>query len=149
MRVTVDYSENLEGAIAGSRERFDRIIAAGLSDMAHELVMAAQARTKPGPYQRSFRAAPVVGMSVEAGSDSPIASILERGRRPGGRPPAQSIRKRKGGSQEAAERAADRIAARGTKGMWTVKKSVAQVRSDGTIERIARAALAAAADLKG
>jgi hypothetical protein len=149
MRVTIESSDNLQRALSGSRERLDRIIAAGLSDMAHEFVQAAQARTKPGPYQRSFRASPVIGMSVEAGSDSPLASILERGRRPGGRPPAQSIRKRKGGSTQAAERAADRIAARGTKGMWTVKKSVAQVRTDGTIEQIARAALAAAADLKG
>jgi hypothetical protein len=149
MRITVEYSNELGPALAASQARLDRIIGAGLSDMAHEFVMAAQARTKPGQFQRSFRADPVVGLAVEAGSDSPLAAILERGRRPGGRPPAQSIRKRRGGSQQAAERAADRIAQRGTKGMWTVKKSAQQVRTDGTVERIARAALAAAADLRG
>ena len=149
MRVTVDYTDNLRDAIASSQARMDRIIGAGLSDMAHEFVQAAQARTKPGPYQRSFRANAAIGLAVEAGSDSPLASVLERGRRPGGRPPAQSIRKRRGGSQQAAERAADRIGERGTKGTWTVKKAAQQVRTDGTIERIARDALAAVADLKG
>lgn len=149
MKVTVDYTDHLRSALAASQARTDRIIGAGLSDMAHEFVMAAQAKTKPGPYQRSFRADPVVGLSVVAGSDSPLAAVLERGRRPGRRPPAQSIRKRKGGSAEAAARAAVRIGERGTKGMWTVKKAAAQIRQNGTVERIARDALAAVADLKG
>ena len=80
---------------------------------------------------------------MEAGSTSPMAALIERGRRPGRRPPVQSIAKRNGGNLEAAARAADKIARQGTRGRYVVKRANTRIRNDGTIERIARDALAA------
>lgn len=152
MKVSVEMTDNLARALQRSQARADDIMGAGLRDLAHEFVQAAQGIAKNGPYARSFRADTIVtlgmhGLGVAAGSDSPMAALLERGRKPGKRPPPQSIRKRAGGSFEAAERTANRIERSGTKGRWTVKRANAQIKTDGTFERVARRTLAAIADL--
>lgn len=148
VKVTVEMTDQLARAINASQDRAESIMAAALSDIGHEFVQAAVPLAGVGPYGRSFKAVPQPGLAVEAGSDSPAAALIERGRRPGRRPPPQSIRKRAGGSFEAAERAADRIEARGTRGRWVVKRANAKIKQDGTIERIARDALKAITDLE-
>lgn len=147
MKITVELSGDLQRALTRARRETDNVSDDALDRIADEWVDAAQVLAGGGRYGRSMKSNGVSGRAVEAGSDSPMASILERGRRPGKAPPAQSIRKRSGGSYQAAQRAADRIAQRGTNGRWTVKKANAQIRNDGTIERIARAALADMASL--
>lgn len=144
MRVHVVWSGDLERRFREGSERADRIVQAGLSHIGHEMVQAAQQIAKAGPYGRSFKVVPHP-RGVEAGSSSPMAAVLERGRRPGRRPPPQSIRKRSGGSFAAAERAADRIEHVGTRGRWVVKRANAQIKRDGTMTRIAREALEAIA----
>jgi hypothetical protein len=147
-------SDQLARALNASQDRVDSISSAMLRDVGHEFVKTATSLAGAGPYGRSFKVDPQMtagtsGPAVLAGSDSPMAAIIERGRRPGRRPPAQSIGKRSGGSNEAAARAADRIAARGTRGRWVVKKANAQIKSDGTLDRLARNALQAITDLGG
>lgn len=152
MKVSVEMTDNLARALRSSQARADDIMGAGLRDLGHEFVQAAQGIAKNGPYARSFRVDSTVslgrrGLGLDAGSDSPMAALLERGRKPGRRPPPQSIRKRAGGSFEAAARSADRIERSGTKGRWTVKRANAQIKADGTFERVARRTLAAITDL--
>ena len=144
MKITVTYvdAERLAEKWRDDANRVDRITQAALSDVGREFVNAATQIAGAGPYGRSFLASPS-GSSIEAGSKSPMAALLEDGRRPGRRPPTQSIRKRRGGSFEAARRAADKIAVRGTRGTHTVRRANKQIKNDGTLDRIARAALSA------
>lgn len=144
MTVTVRFSGDLEAALASSRDRCESIGQSALRDIGHEFVLAAQTLAGTGPFGRSFTVVEHPG-AVEAGSTSPIAAILEDGRAPGRRPPANVL----SGSAAARNRAADRIAARGTKGKRTVRKANAQIRDDGTLDRITHAALGAMSDLGG
>ncbi len=147
MTIRIKYSGDLARALDRADGRAESIAAAAGRDVGHEFVTAArQLAGNSGPYAQSFTVRPD-GNATEAGSDSPLAAILERGRRPGRRPSPNLIRSVKGGSQQAAERAADRIAARGTKGRWIVKKAARQIRTDGTVERITRAAVEAMGSL--
>jgi hypothetical protein len=84
---------------------------------------------------------------VVAGSVSPMASIIERGRKPGRPPAARSLQKRSGRSAAAAQRAAARIGERGTRGRWTIKKAGRQIANDGTIDRIVAGTLQAMGSL--
>lgn len=134
----VTFDRGLTDMLRSGGDRAQAIMRAGTSDIAHEFVQrAGELAGGGGPYARSFSASPS-GDAVTAGSKSPLARVLEKGRKPGHRPPPASIRKRHGGSYAAAAAAADRIAARGTKGRYVVKKANASIRQDGTIERIAR-----------
>jgi len=144
MKVVVSLSaaEWLAAKWEADAARCERVTQAALSDLGRELVQHARQLVDAGRYAESFVARPV-GSAVEAGSKSPLAAVIERGRRPGRRPPAASIQKRAGGSFEAAEKAAARIAAQGTRGRFIVKRANAAMRKDGTTERIAREALRA------
>lgn len=139
--MSIDDAGRLADRWREQADRCDRVTQSALGEIAVEFVQAAgKLAGGAGPYQRSFTARPS-GSAVEAGSTSPMAAVLERGRKPGRRPPPQSIRKRSGGSYEAAARAADRIAARGTRGRFVVKRAATQIRRDGTVEKIGRRAL--------
>lgn len=141
----VEFDPGLIDRLRNGGERAQGIMRAGLSDIGREFVDRAGSIAGPGPYGDSFSSTPD-GDTVTAGSKSPMAALIERGRRPGRRPPPQSIVKRKGGSMAAAGKAADRIAASGTKGRHVVKKANSLLRFDGTIERVARQVVKAVAD---
>lgn len=142
-KVTID--KGLAERLVRGGEHAQSIMRAGLSDIGNKFVdKARQLAGGSGPYPESFSAKPS-GDSVTAGSRSPLAAVLEGGRKPGKRPPPASIRKRSGGSYAAAAKAADRIAAHGTKGRYVVKKANAAIRNDGTIDKIARHVVAAIA----
>lgn len=139
--VSVVEGKNLADRWRDDAARCDRITQDALDDIGTAFVRTAQQLAPgDGAYSQSFSSQPS-GSAVEAGSDSPMAALIEKGRRPGRRPSPQSIRKRSGGSYAAAARAADRIAAQGTRGRFTVKRANAAIKKDGTIDRIARRAL--------
>ena len=145
MKITISYpdSERLAEKWRSDANRVDRISQAALSHIGDEFAQAArQIAGGSGRYVQSFTVRPS-GSVVEAGSKSPMAALIEKGRRPGRRPPVQSIAKRNGGDFEKAARAADKIARQGTRGRYVVKRANARIRKDGTIERIARDALTA------
>lgn len=148
MKISVVVSHDLSEALERCRNRADGIMHAALAELGDELVGRAAGLAGSGPYGRSFDSVSD-GDHTVAGSRSPMASIIERGRKPGRRPPAQSIRKRSGGSFAAAEKAAGRIEKQGTKGRWIVKRARQSMHSDGTFDRVARQALVDIADLKG
>lgn len=126
-------------------ERAQSIMRAGTADIARQFVENAVVLAGgDGPYPHSFSATPD-GDDVTAGSKSPMAGVLERGRKSGLRPPPASIRKRRGGSYAAAAKAADKIAQSGSRGRYVVKKAAAQVRHDGTIDRVCRRVVEAVA----
>lgn len=145
--IRVSFSGDLEAALAAAADRCESIAGAAVRDVGHELVLAAQTLAGTGPYGQSFTVVPDGTTAAEAGSTSPMAAILEKGRGPGRRPSPNALQAAFGGSHAAAVRAADRIAARGTKGKRTVKKASYQIRDDGTLERITGNALAAMAEL--
>ncbi len=139
--VTVVEGEQLAARWRQDANRVDRIAQAALSHIGDEFVNAArQIAGGTGAYPQSFTVRPS-GSMVEAGSKSPLAAIIEKGRRPGRRPPPQSIAKRSNKGGAAAVRAADRIATQGTRGRYVVRRANTRIRQDGTIERIARRAL--------
>ena len=140
----VTFDRGLVDMLRNGGERAQSIMRAGTADIAHHFVQRAVELAGTGPYGRSFSASPD-GDAVVAGSKSPMAGVIEKGRKPGHRPPPASIRKRRGGSYATAARIADRIAARGTRGRYVVKKANASIRSDGTIDRIARRVVEAVA----
>lgn len=140
----VTFEPGLIEMLTNGGDRAQEIMRSGTSDIAHEFVQRAVQLAGPGPYGNSFSATPN-GDTVTAGSRSPMAALIEKGRKPGRRPPPASIRKRKGGSYAAAAKAADKIAATGTKGRYYVKKANAMVRNDGTIDRVARRVVEAVA----
>lgn len=141
----VGFDRGLIDMLRNGGERAQDIMRAGTSDIAREFVdHAVQLAGGTGPYPQSFSSTPS-GDSVTAGSRSPLAALIEKGRRPGERPPPASIRKRQGVSYQAASQAADKIAARGTRGRYVVKKAAAAIRNDGTIDRVARRVVAAVA----
>jgi hypothetical protein len=140
----VEFEPGLIAMLRSGGERAQSLMRAGTSDIAHEFVQRAEELAGPGPYGQSFSANPE-GDAVMAGSRSPLARVIEKGRKPGDRPPPASIRKRAGGSYAAAARAADKIAARGTRGRYVVKRAGAAIRNDGTIDRIARRVVEAVA----
>ena len=144
MKITVSHASAVDLAAKwrGDVERAGRVTDAMLRHLGFEHARRAGELAGGGRYGQSFTFRPA-GSAVESGSTSPMAAILERGRRPGHRPPVQSIVKRSGGSLEAARRTADRIAVQGTRGQWVVKKANAQLKRDGTFERIAREGLRA------
>lgn len=145
MKVSVSVVEGQQLADRWRRDanRVDRITQAALSHIGDEFVQAArQIAGGTGRYPQSFTVHPS-GSAVEAGSKSPMAAIIEKGRRPGRRPPPQSIAKRSGGTDEQALKAANKIARQGTRGRYVVKRANTRIRRDGTIERIARRALVA------
>lgn len=140
----VTFDRGLTEMLRNGGERAQAIMRAGTADIAHHFVQRAGGLAGSGPYGQSFSATPD-GDAVVAGSKSPMAKLIEKGRKPGDRPPPASIRKRRGGSYAGAARAADKIAARGTKGRYVVKKANAAIRSDGTIDRVARRVVEAVA----
>ncbi len=149
MRFSVEVSPALEQALRDNADRCHSIMLAGLSHIGSELADAARELAGgTGAYARSMRSAPN-GESVVAGSVSPMASLIERGRKPGTAPPARSIQKRSGGSYAAAQRAAARIGEQGTRGQWTIKKAGKRIANDGTIDRIVSETLRAMGSLGG
>lgn len=140
MKVTVSIDGVLAEHLRRSLQRADPVVQDALHEIGTEFVFRAETIAPGSRFGQSFEVTRT-GRAVEAGTTSPLGAILERGRKPGARPSPQSIVKRNGGSMEAAERAADRIAAHGTRGKFTVKRANQSLRRDGTIERIARRAL--------
>jgi len=135
---TVTQDPRLEQMLRDGSERAQAIMRAGLSDIGHQFVeRAVELAGGDGHYAQSFSSTPN-GDSVTAGSRSPMAGVIERGRKPGRRPPPASIRKRSGGSYAAASKAADRIEHHGTKGRYVVKKAAASIRNSGTIAQVVR-----------
>jgi hypothetical protein len=152
--VKVEITNNLARALDASQDRMDSITASMLGDIGHEFVMAARAMAGAGPYGRSFRVDPqitlgVSGRGLRAGSDSPMAAIIERGRKPGHAPSIASLTKRSRSGAAGKAGMAERIGRRGTKGRWVVKKANAQIKADGTMNRIAGNGLRAITDLGG
>lgn len=150
MRYTVEVSPSLERALRDNAERCHSIMQAGLSHIGSELADAArEIAGGTGAYARSMRSAPD-GDSVVAGSVSPMASIIERGRAPGQRPPVtRRAGQRRRANDGVTAAAAKRIGEQGTRGRWTIKKAGRRIANDGTIDRIVAETLRAMGSLEG
>jgi len=146
VKVRVEMSGALSRALAASSARAAEVASRGLVDIAEAWLVEAQRQAPAGPYRESLRIRDE-GSSVVAGSTSPLASVIERGRRSGRRPPTRSIQKRAGGTNQAAADAAESIASRGSRGLWVVRDARQQVFRDGTMAAIARRTLEEIADL--
>jgi hypothetical protein len=151
MRFSVEVSPALEQALRDNADRCHSIMQAGLSHIGSELADAARELAGgTGAYARSMRSAPD-GDSVVAGSVSPMASLIERGRKPGQRPPVtrKAGQRRSGGRDGVTAAAARRIGEQGTRGQWTIKKAGKRIANDGTIDRIVSETLRAMGSLGG
>ena len=146
MKVSVEMSGALSRALAASSARAAEVANRGLVDIAEAWLVEAQREAPAGPYRQSLRIRDE-GSSVVVGSTSPLAAVIERGRRSGRRPPARSIQKRAGGTSRAATDAAESIASRGSRGLWVVRNARQQVFRDGTMASVARRTIEQIADL--
>lgn len=122
-----------------------RVAHDGLRELGEEWVRQARALARTADYADSM------GMRVESdavvvGTSSPLGVVLERGRRPGRRPPAQSVAKRSGSAGRAAD-AADTIGRRGTRGRWVVRRARQAVFESGRQAEIVAATAARMVEL--
>lgn len=126
IKVTIESSglARLRDGSAMSQAR----MMAGLDELGELFVSTARQSAGGGRFAQSF-AWTRDGDAVVAGSSSPLASIIEKGRKPGRRPPTSS---------RVSPAAATRIAQSGTKGRFVVKKTATKIRQAGHVQRIAR-----------
>jgi hypothetical protein len=130
-KATID-SQLVDHARA-ARARIDDRVSAGLDELGHQWVAAAgQIAGGTGDYRQSFTSVNS-GRAVEVGSTSPLAHVIEAGRRPGKRPPVR--RRRSGDRYGVTPAAAEKIARSGTRGRFVVKRTAAKIRN-GTLQRI-------------
>ena len=137
MKIDVEVDGRLADRLRVGSARADELMLGGLVEIADEFVGRARQEAGAGRFARSFDSTVVSGDTVVAGSRSPLAAILEKGRKPGKRPPI---------SRRISPETATRIAAQGTKGTFVVKKAATQIRRDGTVERVARQVVERIAD---
>jgi hypothetical protein len=128
-------SPALTNALDAAKARGDVARREGLEAIGEAFVDAFRSRI--GGQLAKTAAFEVSGSHVDAGSPSPLAAILERGRKPGRRPPPAALAKSMGVSHAVAERRADAIAAKGTRGRRYVEKSANDVNRND-LPRIAR-----------
>lgn len=138
MKITVEIDSGLVDRLRRGGDRADMLMLDGLDRLGEALVTQARVDAGSGPYGRSFSSTRDGRHAVVAGSRSPLAAIIEKGRKPGRRPPA--VR-----GKLSAE-AADRIARSGTKGRYVVRNAAARLRSDGVVDRVARDVVARVAE---
>jgi hypothetical protein len=146
--ITVDADDRLQRLLLERSGDAQRIAVDALGMIGDEFVTEARRRVRGGRFQASLDWARD-GDDVVVGSTSPLAHILEVGRRPGRRPSPQSLAAASGMSLGAAVKAADAIAESGTKGMHTVRNSAAQVRRDGGFDRMAAHVMTQVGSLDG
>ncbi len=148
MDITVTIDDRLADQLRRGGEHAQRLMRDGLADIGDEFVQRAASLAGSGPFARSFSTSPA-GDTVTAGSTSPMAKLIEHGRRPGRRPPGGDRRTIAGRGARMSNAAADRIAAQGTRGRFVVRRAAAEIRRDGTIDRIARRVVTDVANLEG
>lgn len=129
MNIDVQIDGRLADKLRDGSDRADSLMLGGLVELGDAFVSAARQVAGPGRFANSFASTTAASDTVIAGSRSPLAAVLEKGRKPGRRPPI---------SRRISPAAATRIAAQGTKGKYTVRKAATQIRRDGTVERVAR-----------
>lgn len=130
MKITVTVDGNLLDRLRRGGERAEGLMLGGLDRLGDEFVTQARAMAGSGRFGQSFSSKRDGRRAVIAGSTSPLASIIEKGRKPGRRPPVIKGR--------ITPEAATRIAQSGTKGTFIVKKAATKLRRDGTAARVAR-----------
>jgi hypothetical protein len=129
VKITVTVPPGLADRLARGSTEAQRHMDAGLREIGAAFVDAASGRARGrGRFARSFDYTASPG-KVTAGSRSPLASIIEHGRKPGRRPPV---------SDRMSPAAAAKIGRSGTRGRFVVKKAAAAIRDDGTVDRVAR-----------
>ena len=148
MKVTVEVDDRLQRILKDRSDDAQRIAVDALGMLGEDWVTVARKKVRGGRFQSSLNWARE-GDDVVVGSTSPLAHILEVGRRPGRRPAAASLSAATGMSLAAATKAADAIAESGTKGLHTVRNSAAQVRRDGGFEKMAAHVMAQVGSLEG
>jgi hypothetical protein len=136
--ITVTVDQEVADILRRGGERSEAIVRDSLDELGDAFVSHARPLAGAGPYGQSFSSHRSGDSAVVAGSTSPLAAIIERGRKPGRRPPGGDRRTTSGRGLRLGNSAADRIARSGTKGRYIVKKSAAQVRSDGTLSDVVR-----------
>lgn len=127
--ITVTVDNEVAEILRRGGDRAQAVMRDGLDELGDAFVSQARARAGGGVFGRSFSSQRSGGSAVIAGSSSPMAALIEKGRKPGRRPPS---------SRHLTPNAADRIARSGTKGRYIVKKSATQVRVDGTMRDVVR-----------
>lgn len=130
MRITATVDGRFVDQLRRGSERAESLMLEGLDRLGDEFVTQARAMAGPGRFGQSFSSQRDGRRTVIAGSNSPLAAIIEKGRKPGRRPPVIKGR--------ITPEAATRIAQSGTKGTYVVRKAATKVRRDGTVDRIAR-----------
>lgn len=131
MNITVSIDRGLGDMLRRGGERADVLMLDGLDELGRAFVDQARRTAGAGVYARSFDSRRDGSSSVVAGSRSPLAAVIEKGRKPGRRPPVNR-------PSSMTSQAATKIAAKGTKGRYVVKRAAASVRNDGTVDRVAR-----------
>jgi hypothetical protein len=129
MNISVTVEPGLADLLRRGGQRADDLMLDGLDELGRAFVDQARRTAGAGAYARSFDSRRDGSNRVVAGSRSPLASIIEKGRKPGRRP---TINRRM------TPQAATQIAAKGTRGRYVVKRAAETVRSDGTVDRVAR-----------
>ena len=130
----VHWSGGLVEAVSSASSRASTEMQRGLDDIGDAFLDNVKARIK-GSRLPSTVSIERTRDSVEIGSDSPMAALIERGRRPGRMPSPAVLQRSLGVSHKVAVERAEQIAKRGTRGRKYFEKTADEVRS-GAIPRI-------------